>query len=560
MYYCTNCGFQIVDDLDICPKCGSVKPACLNNQPEGNSTVNLLENEPSSEHVTQINGAKVSDSDTDAEPTPVPIPVVEPTPEEQTLYNQQIMYQPQAQPVQPQFTPQSAPQPMQMQQPMGQPAFAPQPMQMQQPIYGNSQQFTKPKTNIAKLIFELAALLCSILVIAQLFMPLVAVERGKNDEEISVYEAIMNSIDSIDDIDFDKDDTSTIFAIIASLSSLLGLFAIISAIIVFISKIIALVNIKKSNKIKLGGIYSLFSLQLAYLLFGNLLLFTHSDTVENYLFTDMEFSMLVGWMVPTIIIGATTLYGVIIGFLFNKNDNEKLSSPKNIINALFGLVSAIIAVIGVFTATSVWYKLVEVEMTTTGTVYSIYLLFYEAAKKYVEFEEILPVISMMIGGFLFTILAFTMFDCTVKNSLIAIANKKFSSISCCIMSIFSILSIYINQTLFNMLDEYKIEYESGAEITFTTKTKSIVTTLLILAIVLLILSIIHIILNNTVFAKKSVPMQNMNPYMQMNGMNNMNGMPNMQYGNMPMNNMNGFNNVPNGQFQNPNQNQPMNYK
>ena len=40
MYLCTNCGFQILDDLEVCPKCGSIKPAYLNNTPENNSIPN----------------------------------------------------------------------------------------------------------------------------------------------------------------------------------------------------------------------------------------------------------------------------------------------------------------------------------------------------------------------------------------------------------------------------------------------------------------------------------------------------------------------------------------
>ena len=538
MYFCTNCGQSNSDEITICPNCGSIKPSYLSNQ----STVPNVENNiPDAVAEQNIETTEVNQ----VVEQPVPEPDVQPQ------FNEQ-----------PQFTPQPAfaPQPMQMQQPMGQPAFTPQPMQMQQPMYGNGQQFAKPKTNIAKLIFEMAALICSLLVIAQLFMPLISVERGKYEDEISVYDAIINSIDSFEDLDLEEDDNNVIFALVASVSSLLGLLAIVSAITVFIAKIIALVKINKSEKIKLSGIYSLFSLQLAYLLFGNLLLFTDNTTVKSCLRTDMEFEMMIGWTLPTIIIALTALYGVIIGFIFNKKEIDNLFTPKNIVNALFGVVAAIVSCIAVFTSVSVWYEVGKVEMTTSGTVYTLYLIFYDAVKEYVEFEEILPFISMVIGAFLLNILTFIMFDTTLKNSIISIANKKFSSISCCVMSIVSLISIFVNTALFDMIEDLEIEYEAGYELTFNTSTKSMTSTLIILAIVLLILSIIHIVLNNTVFTKKSVPMQNMNPYMQMNGMNNMNGMPNMQYGNMPINNMNGFNNVPNGQFQNPNQNQPMNYK
>ncbi len=587
MKFCTNCGFMLQDDARFCSNCGTpsateapvaqsvmespvettmepiIEPAM---EPVIESVMEPVVEpviEPVVEQVTETVSEETAEEQSISEPVieenneMVEEMIVESTEDiqiEQTLENvsnvpEAQMYQ---QPVQPQMQ-QMYQQPVQPQmQQMYQQPVQPQMQQMyQQPM----QPQMRNNSSIAggsfvmKIIFEILAIVCGILVAVSIFMPVVNVTIDEDmaefydvDDEVNMtaFEAMQNAMDIFDDIDFEDADYDDVTVMIFTLSALLPIASIAFGVIFVIAKLIGLIGLKKTKKVRIGGVVSLLTLQFFYYYLADMLVYTDKDNIGMlYNFEDMESKMSIGWFIPVILVSITIIYGLVINIIENlKSNKENESKVSYFVTIGFSLVMVIIGIIAAVGVKEPMLKVAKIKMEpciTVKTSVEIIETYDDVFEKMsdeelerifdMDLDELLKDITMLVVYMAATIVValfvLSTFTGTVRNGILGISGKKLSGIGNIIISTISIVLLFVNRMLINNMDD--LDYIKACET--SAKATKVVNTLTIYAVVILVLSIIYVILQNTAFKPKKNNNNMINYNYQNQGYNP--GMPNM---------------------------------
>lgn len=342
---------------------------------------------------------------------------------------------------------------------------------------------------IVKLIFEILGLLCGIVMLASLYMPVVNAEIGKHDETVTPMEAFGNVMNSIEDVMEDGiEQYSDSWFLFPMVSVLLPVFATVFAVSVCISKIIAIINIKKSNKLQIGGICTLLSVQLFYLACVGMLAITDRKTM-GYLvrYNECKITMMWGWWFTTIVVIFTLLFGIIAGFIKN-NEKKVVEGIDRFIAPIIGGVSAILSfILCIFASIPVF----EIENTTIsnctilGLLYNFGNYIYEEIYKMDEVVEALaPCVYIIV-----TVLALLAVNIAgFRNSVIAVAKSRYKYISGMVISIINIIAMIFIQVWAGSISDSKLFRRVDVDV------ESIVNSYIVIAVILLVLNIAYMVI------------------------------------------------------------------
>lgn len=359
------------------------------------------------------------------------------------------------------------------------------------------------KINVMKLIFEILALLCGITMLISMNMDLVEVnvEMNGNDyrDEISVIDAVNNTIDAVEDAIFEGFEVyGSSWFIFPALSLLIPVFAAVFALVICIGKIISLCNIRKNNNIEIGGVCTLLTIQFFYYMFAGVLALTEEDTMMYVTVANQECQtvMQAGWWLPTLLIIFTLGLGIVASFI---NNSEKRLIKDNIIGIIVGGVILVLSIILCFLSKVEVFELYNMEISNASIVVMLFRIGALLDNEVYELSQLIEAFSPMVCIMLIEVIILCANITSLKNGINGIIKNKINWIIGIIISIVNIIGVIMIKALVYKMDDSEIsEIEN-----WNMEVNGVVELYFWIGIALFVINIIYVIIRNIVSMNKN---------------------------------------------------------